>query len=92
MKYEDEVMSVDIVARANLNYIEIPLTLKASHDLGDGIKMFGALGPYVGYSSLNLNTKTVSVSFAGVDIIIASPRFPQFLPASQRLFPWRKRG
>jgi len=48
MKYEDEIMGVDIKAKANLYYLDIPLTIKASHDLGGGLKMFGAVGPYVG--------------------------------------------
>lgn len=49
MKYEDKIMGVDISAKANLYYLDIPLALKASHDLGGGLKMFGAVGPYVGF-------------------------------------------
>lgn len=48
MKYEDEVMELDILAKANLYYLDIPLAVKASHDLGGGIRMYGAVGPYVG--------------------------------------------
>jgi len=33
--------------KANLFYLDIPLTIKATHDLG-GAKIFGALGPYLG--------------------------------------------
>jgi len=49
MKYEDKIMGVDVKAKANLYYLDIPLTLKASHDLGGGLKMTGAVGPYVGF-------------------------------------------
>lgn len=48
MKYEDEILGADVTAKANLYYLDIPLSLKASHDLGGGLKMFGAVGPYVG--------------------------------------------
>ncbi len=48
LKYEDEFMGVDLKVKVNLYYLDIPLTIKASHDLGGGIKMFGAVGPYVG--------------------------------------------
>ena len=48
MTYEDEIMGVDVSAKANLYYLDIPLTLKASYDLSDGLKMFGAVGPSVG--------------------------------------------
>ena len=48
MKYEDEIMGADVTAKANLYYLDIPLAIKASHDLGDGLKMYGAVGPYVG--------------------------------------------
>ena len=49
MKYEDEILGADVTAKANLYYLDVPLTLKASHDLGGGLKMFGAVGPYVGF-------------------------------------------
>lgn len=48
MKYEEEEMGFEIKAKANLYYLDIPLTIKASHDLGGGLKMFGAIGPYLG--------------------------------------------
>jgi len=47
-KYEEETMGANLSAKVNLSYLDIPLTLKATHDLGEGIKMFGAVGPYVG--------------------------------------------
>ena len=47
-KYEEEEMGISIKAKANLYYLDIPLTLKASHELSEGLKMFGAVGPYVG--------------------------------------------
>lgn len=48
MKYDAEILGVDISAKANLYYLDIPLTFKAKHDLGGGTKIFGAFGPYVG--------------------------------------------
>jgi opacity protein-like surface antigen len=47
-KYEEEIMGADLKAKVNLSYLDIPLTLKAFHDLGGGLKMYGAVGPYVG--------------------------------------------
>jgi hypothetical protein len=49
MKYEEEIVEFAIAAKLNLYYLDVPLTLKASHELGDGLKMFGAIGPYVGF-------------------------------------------
>lgn len=49
LKYEDEEMGVELDSKINLYYLDIPLMLKASHDLGGGLKMFGAVGPYVGF-------------------------------------------
>ena len=48
MKLKDEVQGIDVTLKLNLYYLDIPLTLKASHDLGGGLKMFGVVGPYVG--------------------------------------------
>ncbi len=48
-RYEDEDMGFSVKIKANLLYLDIPLTLKASHELSDGLKMFGAFGPYVGF-------------------------------------------
>ncbi len=47
-KYEEEVMGISVKTKANLYYLDIPLTLKASHELSEGLKIFGAVGPYVG--------------------------------------------
>jgi opacity protein-like surface antigen len=47
-KSETEIMGADFKARVILSYLEIPLTIKATHDLGGGLKMYGAVGPYVG--------------------------------------------
>jgi hypothetical protein len=47
-EYEDEITGADVTAKTDLFYLDIPLTFKASHDLGDGLKIFGAIGPYVG--------------------------------------------
>ena len=48
MKYEEDIAGVDVTVKGNLYYLDVPLTLKASHDLGGGLKMFGVIGPYVG--------------------------------------------
>lgn len=36
----------------NLQYLDIPLTIKASHELSSSLKMFGTVGPYVGVGIL----------------------------------------
>lgn len=48
MYYEDENVGVTIQAEANLYYIDVPLTIKATHELENGLKIFGAFGPYFG--------------------------------------------
>lgn len=47
-RIEEEEMGFSIKAKANLYYIDIPLTVKASLPLSEGLKIFGAVGPYVG--------------------------------------------
>ncbi|NLO51930.1 MAG: PorT family protein [Bacteroidales bacterium] len=59
MKYEDDYLGVDISAKAILYYLELPLTIKASQDLGGGSKIFGAVGPYVG---LGLSGKVMATA------------------------------
>lgn len=49
MKYKVEEMGAEMVANANLYYLDIPLTIKGTHVLGDGLKMYGLIGPYVGF-------------------------------------------
>ena len=44
----------------NLNYLDIPLTLKAYYDLG-GMKGFGFAGAYIGYGLSGKFTTTLSV-------------------------------
>lgn len=48
MKYEDDILGINVKAKVNLYYLDIPLALKASHDIGGNAKIFGAVGPYVG--------------------------------------------
>ena len=43
---DDEIFKIK--AESKLYYLDIPLTIKASHDLWKGLKMFGTAGPYVG--------------------------------------------
>jgi len=47
IKFVDEVSGAKVTLKANLYYFDIPFTLKASCDVGEKIKMFGAAGPYV---------------------------------------------
>ena len=60
-KFEEEEL-FKLKAETKLYYLDIPLTLKASHDLGNGLKMFGTAGPYVG---IGLSGKT-KATFEGV--------------------------
>ena len=47
-RVEEEDMGFSLKAKINLYYLDIPLTLKASHEISEGLKLFGAVGPYVG--------------------------------------------
>lgn len=61
-KDESDVMGAKTSIKTSLYYLDVPLTLKASHDLGD-LKIYGAAGPYVGFG---LSGKTKStVEFMG---------------------------
>ena len=51
----------EISTKANLNYIDIPLLLKASSNSKNGASVFGALGPYIG---LGLNGK-ITMEYGG---------------------------
>ena len=44
-KIKEELSAITL--KTNLIYIDIPITLKASYDLG-GVKLYGLAGPYVG--------------------------------------------
>ncbi len=48
LKYEDEIRGVNVTEKSNLYYLDIPLTLKAFHDYRRGLKIYGAIGPYIG--------------------------------------------
>ncbi|MBB3699515.1 outer membrane beta-barrel protein [Flammeovirga yaeyamensis] len=48
MKYEDELIGLNLSGHANLYYIDVPLNLKATHEFGSGVKLYGTIGPYVG--------------------------------------------
>ena len=47
-KYEEEELNIDYMFKVTTHNVDVPLTAKASYDFGGGLKMFGALGPYVG--------------------------------------------
>jgi len=63
LNFEDEEAGTEIKASRSLFYFDIPLTVKASHDLGGGLKMFGAVGPYVGLGLVG--TTKVSIEVGG---------------------------
>ncbi|MCK5368781.1 MAG: PorT family protein [Cyclobacteriaceae bacterium] len=48
-KLEEESVGYEVKTKVNLYYLDVPITLKASHELGDGIKVFGEVGPYIGF-------------------------------------------
>lgn len=50
-KYEKEEMGFSTKAKMNLYYLDIPLNFKASYKISEGLKLFGAVGPYVGIGS-----------------------------------------
>ncbi len=56
-KYETEIYAVNILVKANLKYLQIPLLLKVSGDLDEGVKAYFAAGPYIG---LGLSGKIVA--------------------------------
>jgi hypothetical protein len=63
-RLEQTDAGVALSADVNLIYVDIPLTLTASHDIGSDISIFWALGPYVG---LGVAGKVKSsVSFFGI--------------------------
>lgn len=45
---KDERINTEFSMKANLYYLDVPLSLKASHDLGN-LKIYGAAGPYIGF-------------------------------------------
>lgn len=46
----------EMKVKMNLYYLDIPLLLKATHDLGDGLKIYGVFGQYIG---IGLDGKTI---------------------------------
>lgn len=56
-KLTEEEEGVDVTAKAKLYYVDIPLTLKVTGDVNEGMKIFGLAGPYVG---VGLSGKTVA--------------------------------
>ncbi len=55
-----------IKVKTNLYYIDIPLTVKTSLPLSEGLKIFGAVGPYVG---IGLSGKVILDELFGVELI-----------------------
>lgn len=49
LKIKEKEDGVDYKATLNLMYIDIPLNVVANYEVQDGVNIFGALGPYVGF-------------------------------------------
>jgi hypothetical protein len=47
MKIEENIFGIDMTAVTNLYYIDVPVALKASYDLGKG-NLYLSAGPYIG--------------------------------------------
>ena len=47
-KFEDEGSGYSYQEKLNLFYLDIPIVLKVSFDVGSNVKIFGAAGPYIG--------------------------------------------
>lgn len=65
-KYKEKVEGVEVEAKSNLYYLDVPLSLKAlSNDLG-GFKVFGLAGPYVGFGLSGKNKASGDASGVSV--------------------------
>ena len=47
-KIKDSYAGIDYVAKLNLFYLDVPIMLKGAYDFGNGFKIYGAAGPYIG--------------------------------------------
>jgi opacity protein-like surface antigen len=47
-KCKEQFIGGNETVNGNFVYLDIPLTVKGMHDLGEGIKLLGAAGPYIG--------------------------------------------
>lgn len=76
LKFEPEEMGGTVIAKEILYYLDIPLTLKASHNLSDNLKIFAAAGPYVGIGLSGKYTMTTeaegNVEKEEIDVIWGS--------------------
>lgn len=62
-KINEEESGLSLKATANLNYLDIPLIFKARYSFDDKMKMYGAIGPYIGIGlSGKVKTKFTSGS------------------------------
>ncbi len=59
--FKDEEDGVKYKSKLNLTYIDIPLNVLANFELTDGVKAFGALGPYVGIGLTGKSKTTVEM-------------------------------
>jgi hypothetical protein len=50
-EYKEDIHQVGVIEyknKTNLYYLDVPVYAKASFDVGDNVKLYGALGPYLG--------------------------------------------
>ncbi len=67
VKIEEKIAGINVEGKLNLYYLDIPLTIKTSHDLGNDFKLFALAGPYIGLG-LSGNLKGYSSGIEVVDI------------------------
>jgi hypothetical protein len=48
-KQDGESYDVSYSAKANLYYLDVPLNFKVSYSIAKGVKLFGGIGPYIGF-------------------------------------------
>lgn len=48
-RYKQSILGVSLTTKANTYYLDIPVALKLSYEIFNGFKLFGTVGPYVGF-------------------------------------------
>lgn len=56
MRYDEELEGVKMKAVTNMYYLNIPVALKITENLGFGFKVYGLAGPYLGFGLFGKNT------------------------------------
>lgn len=70
-KIDGDVWGMEMTQKANLYYIDLPITLKASFPVGENVKLFAATGPYVGLGLIG--TVKTKVTYEGETDIETDP-------------------